>query len=364
MKKKVTLLALVLTLTMVFSSISVFAGYYEEAGIETYPGKVTEFDAETIAVNLANETKSGGYKLMDTATLKKYADKKDPNVIIVDTMPAPWFAKRHVPGAINAFAPLSGEPYSNADKANLVKQLRAKKAFKNVKQYWNSKTKKWQDKKPKAKYYKKCSKKKDPNYGKKTRTVERADNSKTIIVYCGFVKCTRSHVAAQYLVSQGFTNVYRQPGGISAYVDKFGTVAVDGTNPDEVLPDFSTVDKDSADWARCGINFEDVALTDYILDVRPVANYDAGHIAGSVNVPVPGDYSAVDKEALLNEYGKAAADGRRVVIVCVKGRTLAGNAMQALKEMDVDMSKVTYLIGGASAIPETYLVPTETPVLE
>lgn len=46
-----------------------------------------------------------------------------------------------------------------------------------------------------------------------------ADKNTKIVVYCGHIGCARSHVAAAYLVKQGYTNVYRYGGGISAWVD-------------------------------------------------------------------------------------------------------------------------------------------------
>jgi large subunit ribosomal protein L35e len=77
-----------------------------------------------------------------------------------------------------------------------------KKAAGKKKYYYNSKTKKWQSKKIK---------------GAKTKKMVNKD--KKIILYCGFVGCARSHQAAMYLKKKGFTNVYRYPGGISAWVD-------------------------------------------------------------------------------------------------------------------------------------------------
>ena len=43
------------------------------------------------------------------------------------------------------------------------------------------------------------------------------DKSKLIVIYCGFVKCTRSHNGAIWAVKNGYTNVYRHPGGIFAW---------------------------------------------------------------------------------------------------------------------------------------------------
>jgi rhodanese-related sulfurtransferase len=43
------------------------------------------------------------------------------------------------------------------------------------------------------------------------------DKNKLIVIYCGFVKCTRSHNGATWAVKNGYTNVYRYPGGIFAW---------------------------------------------------------------------------------------------------------------------------------------------------
>jgi rhodanese-related sulfurtransferase len=44
-----------------------------------------------------------------------------------------------------------------------------------------------------------------------------SDKGKTMVLYCGFVACRRSHIGAKILVENGFTNVYRYPGGITAW---------------------------------------------------------------------------------------------------------------------------------------------------
>ena len=43
------------------------------------------------------------------------------------------------------------------------------------------------------------------------------DKNRLIVIYCGFVKCTRSHNGAVWAVKNGYTNVYRYPGGIFAW---------------------------------------------------------------------------------------------------------------------------------------------------
>jgi rhodanese-related sulfurtransferase len=43
------------------------------------------------------------------------------------------------------------------------------------------------------------------------------DKTKPIVIYCGFVKCTRSHNGAAWAVKLGYKNVYRYSGGIFAW---------------------------------------------------------------------------------------------------------------------------------------------------
>lgn len=44
-----------------------------------------------------------------------------------------------------------------------------------------------------------------------------SDKDRTIVIYCGFVKCTRSHNGAAWAKKLGYKNVYRYPGGIFAW---------------------------------------------------------------------------------------------------------------------------------------------------
>jgi len=43
------------------------------------------------------------------------------------------------------------------------------------------------------------------------------DKKKPVVIYCGFIKCTRSHNGAAWAVKLGYQNVYRYPGGIFAW---------------------------------------------------------------------------------------------------------------------------------------------------
>ena len=153
--KKRNVLALALALVMsVGMSSSVFAA--------TWSGNAPkENDVEKVTYNFMNETKAGKYKLVDTATLKNWVDKKD-KMIVVDTMPAEdSYNKQHVPGAINSVAPMTEKEYTSAEKADLMKQVKPLLSKKTVtKTTWTKVSKKTYKKLKKSNRKTKKSKKK------------------------------------------------------------------------------------------------------------------------------------------------------------------------------------------------------------
>jgi rhodanese-related sulfurtransferase len=156
----------------------------------------SETSMETVSMQLVTDTKAGKYNLIDTAKLKKWVDKKS-DIVIVDLMPESSYKQHHIPNALNAEVAIEEKDVTSAQLKNLAKVV--KKA---------------------------CTVTTKKN-GKK---VTKVDKTKKIVVYCGYVKCRRSHWAAKYLVSQGYKNVYRQPGGIFAWED--AGYAVEGTDAD------------------------------------------------------------------------------------------------------------------------------------
>ena len=211
MKRKSVVVSMILALSLVFGAFQItFAAAppnqktidaIANSKIKSQPSITDEVSAETFAMNLYREAKDGGYGLVDTAGVAKVIGRKD--VIIIDTMPETWWAGRRIPGAINQVVGAMNGPEFKilaSEKKALLKKVN--KACGKKTYYYNSKTKKWQTKKIK---------------GAKTKKMVNKD--KKIIVYCGFVKCKRSHEGAKFLVKKGFTNVYRYPGGISAWVD-------------------------------------------------------------------------------------------------------------------------------------------------
>ena len=201
MKKKTLLISLVLSLAMIMTSFSFAFAEVPKDGIESLPTLTNEVDCENFALDLYHQATKGKYKLVSTDDLKKWIDAKK-NMVVIDTMPGGWYSKYHIATALNQV--VGGGPenkplfeFQPGEKKALLKLV---KDNCKVKKYYNKKTKKWQTKKIS---------------GAKTKTV--VDKNKTIVVYCGFVKCQRSHQAAMYLKSQGFKKVYRYAGGICAW---------------------------------------------------------------------------------------------------------------------------------------------------
>ena len=135
------------------------------------PLSAGEVDTEKGAVKFYREVDRGGYKVVTTQELKTWIDEKK-GMLIVDTNPADVFKKGHVPGAVNYEVQRLPEITSMSDqqKADFQKVL-------------------------------------------------GPDTNSTLVFYCGFTDCERSHNAAMWAVKLGYKNAYRQPGGIKAWVD-------------------------------------------------------------------------------------------------------------------------------------------------
>ena len=133
-----------------------------------------EVEKEQEAVNLVREMQRGGYGLITTKELKDMIDS-GKDAIIIDTMPySASYKKAHVPGAEQFLFPI---PEMNA---------------------WDT----------------------EQTNGKTIddfKALLGPDISKTIVIYCGFVKCTRSHNGAMWATKLGYKNVMRFPGGIFAW---------------------------------------------------------------------------------------------------------------------------------------------------
>ena len=229
MKRKTVFIALALSLVLVFGALqAAFAGF----DINGTAADGNEYAIETAALKLADDTAAGGYKVAGTDKVSGWV-QAGKEMLVIDTMPACSFAAHRVKGAINVECGDDGPngEFTTEQQKALLAEVKAFSGTKTVRYYWSSKSKKWVTKKPAAKYWTKCTKKSDKYYGKKVKDVVKDVKNKLIVVYCGFTKCRRSHAAAAYLVSKGYTKVYRYPGGISAWGD-----ARDAASDPELFP--------------------------------------------------------------------------------------------------------------------------------
>lgn len=135
------------------------------------PTGAKELETEKTAVNLVQEVARGGYQVIPAPTLKEWLDQKKP-MLLIDTMPLEdSYKKQHLPGAVQFEFPIPE-----------VKKM---------------------DEATQAKF----------------EQVLGPDKDRTLVFYCGFTKCTRSHNGAMWAVKLGYKNVYRYPGGIKAWME-------------------------------------------------------------------------------------------------------------------------------------------------
>jgi rhodanese-related sulfurtransferase len=130
--------------------------------------KGSELAIEKAAIKFADDLKTGGYKVVSTEELKKLLDE-GKKITIISALPATEDKDLGIiPNAVNSALPKTEKELTPADKDALIK----------------------------------------------TAGIEK---DKTIVIYCGFVACRRSHIGAKLLVDEGYTNVYRYPAGITGW---------------------------------------------------------------------------------------------------------------------------------------------------
>ena len=334
MKKRMPkLMALVLTLVLCLGSVqSVFAANtYNDAD-----GKpiVSENVAEDVTVTFHKDVVAGKYKLVDTKELKSWVDKNE-KMVVVDTMPAAKsYNIQHVPGAINSEAGTG-----TGDKAYNFTDEQKKTFLKKVNAALPTTTYTDWSKVSKSTYNKlKKSNRKTAKvngktvYYKKTGTKTVVNKDYKIVVYCGFVGCARSHVAAKYLVDNGYTNVYRYGGGIQAWED--------AQNEAEKYVYVSPK------YVNSKLNNPNVV----VLDVRKVEVYAKEHIKGSVSASCDSVISGAQADAkdgiaadnikaAVEEYGK----DKEYIIVCNTGNSYANAAAPLLMDEGVAYENIKIL---------------------
>ena len=134
----------------------------------------TETAKEIDAVKLSRDTQAGGYELLTVAELKKMIDAGTP-MVLVDTMPfEASYKKEHIPGAKNFLLPI---PRMSI---------------------WD---------------LKETAGKTEADFAALLGT----DKNIPVVIYCGFVNCTRSDNGAVWARKLGYARVYRVPGGLFAW---------------------------------------------------------------------------------------------------------------------------------------------------
>ena len=124
---------------------------------------------EFLAMKACAEKERGDYKLISLGDLKTKLDAKE-DILVVDTMPyEDSYKKQHIPTAVQFAFPI---PEMKTMDSGMEKQY---------------------------------------------RDLLGPDKDKMIVVYCGFVKCGRSHNGAMWAVKLGYPNVYRCLGGIRGW---------------------------------------------------------------------------------------------------------------------------------------------------
>lgn len=136
-----------------------------------------ETDIQQIAIKLANQTIEGGYKLTTIDELKAMIDSKE-DFVLIDAHPRREFVAGYIDGAIN-FG-FQSKRVGEWEKDLDIEGGATKEQYQAL-------------------------------LGK--------DLNKKIVTYCGFTKCGRSHNAAMWAKSLGYTHVYRAPGGITGWKD-------------------------------------------------------------------------------------------------------------------------------------------------
>lgn len=157
--KKMNCLALIAVMTATLSGCALTHG--------TSP-KGLEVPIEKAAMKFSVDIRDGGYKVVSTDELKKWLDE-GKKLIIVSALPLAEDKEFGIlPSAINGAMPKTEKELTQADKDNLL-------------------------------------------------NVAGTDKENTVVVYCGFVACRRSHIGAKILVENGFKDVYRYPAGITGW---------------------------------------------------------------------------------------------------------------------------------------------------
>lgn len=157
------------TVSLVFASAALLAISGCASNHGTSP-KGLEVPIEKAAIKFAADTRASTYRVVGTEELKKWVDSGQ-KPLIISSLPVEEDKQLGlIPGAVNAYMPKSEKEVTRADREKLLKAA-------------------------------------------------GSDKDRLIVVYCGFVSCSRSHHGANILIENGYRNVYRYPAGITGWLE-------------------------------------------------------------------------------------------------------------------------------------------------
>jgi rhodanese-related sulfurtransferase len=157
-----------------FLIVGLVAGMTAPAGTFLDDKFEKEVAKEAGAVKLVREAQRVGHGVVTTEVLKKWINSGQ-DMLIVDTMPyEDSYRKQHVSNAVQFLFPIPDMKEWDTKEAAGKTLEESKKLLGN-------------------------------------------DKDRTIVIYCGFVKGTRSHDGAAWAVKLGYKNVFGYPGGIFSW---------------------------------------------------------------------------------------------------------------------------------------------------
>jgi len=154
------------------------------------------------------------------------------------------------------------------------------------------------------------------------------DKAKTLVFYCGGLKCPLSHKSAKKAIGLGYTNVKVFSSGYPAWKEVAGTSAAKvaptqiKTGKEEGSIDVGTFEKILKE------NPDSILL----IDVRDPEEYAAGTFKTAVNIPS-------DK---LEDEIKSLPSNKPIVFVCSTG-SRSGEAFYMVQDIRPDLKDVYYL---------------------
>lgn len=173
--KKFLPLVVVAIASFIIAGCSTSGGAGGTAGTVGTSPKGLEIPIEQATLKFVEDVGAGTYKVVSTDELKKWMDE-GKELTIVSTLPSEDDKKfGTIKGAKNGVMPKNEPELTKENEDDLLEAV-------------------------------------------------GPDKGQTIVVYCGFVACRRSHIGATVLARNGYENVYRFPGGIIAWAEAGNTV--------------------------------------------------------------------------------------------------------------------------------------------